>query len=48
MPTSVLHGKVVVMPRPAETTQPTCSGRLGLAELKRAALERRARQDTCG
>ncbi len=45
MPTSVLNGKVVVMPRPAETTQPTCSGRLGLAELKRAALERRARQE---
>jgi sRNA-binding protein len=48
MPPSVLNGKVVVMPRPAETTQPTCSGRLGLADLKRTALERRARQQTRG
>ena len=46
MPPSVLNGKVVVMPRPAETTPPTCGGRLGLAELKRAALERRERQET--
>jgi sRNA-binding protein len=38
---SVLNGKVVIMPPPAETTLPTGSGRLGLAELKRAALERR-------
>ena len=48
MPPAVLNGKVVVMPRPAETTRPTCAGRLGLAELKRAALERRERQETCG
>jgi sRNA-binding protein len=45
MPASVFNGKVVVIPRPAETTPPTCSGRLGLADLKRAALERRARQE---
>ncbi len=38
---SILNGKVLIMPPPAETTPPTGSGRLGLAELKRAALERR-------
>jgi ProP effector len=41
LPPSILSGKVVIMPPPAETTPPTGSGRLGLAELKRAALERR-------
>jgi ProP effector len=42
---SMLNSKVVVMPSLAETTQPTASGRLGLADLKRAAQERRARQE---
>jgi hypothetical protein len=41
----VLNGKVVIMPPPAETTPSTWNGRLGLADLKRAALERRARQE---
>jgi sRNA-binding protein len=45
LPPSVLNGKVVIMPRPAETTPPTGSGRFGLADLKRAALERRARHE---
>jgi len=36
-------GKAVVMPRPAQTMPST--GRLGFADLKRAALERRARQE---
>jgi sRNA-binding protein len=40
--TSMLNGKVT--PPPAQTTPPG-SGRLGLADLKRAALERRARQE---
>ncbi len=42
---SILNGKVLIVPPRAETTPPTGSGRLGLAELKRAALERRARQE---
>jgi sRNA-binding protein len=42
-PTS--NGKVVSIPPPAQTTPSTGSGRLGLAELKRAAQERRARQE---
>jgi ProP effector len=33
------------MPPPAQATPPAGSGRLGLADLKRAALERRARQE---
>jgi ProP effector len=37
--------RVVSMPRRAQTTPPTSSGRLGLADLKRAAQERRARQE---
>ncbi len=41
LPPSILNGQVLIMPPPAETTPPTGSGRLGLAELKRAALERR-------
>jgi ProP effector len=41
LPPSILNGKVLIMPPRAETTPPTGSGRLGLAELKRAALERR-------
>jgi sRNA-binding protein len=45
LPPSILKGKVVIMPRPAEIPPPTGSGRLGLAELKRAALERRGRQE---
>src|SRR5258708_36965420 len=48
MPPSVLNGKVVVMPRPAGTTRPTCARRLVLAELKRAALERRERHAAHG
>ncbi len=44
-PLSMLNGKIVVMSLPTETTPPTGSGRLGLADLKRAALERRARQE---
>jgi sRNA-binding protein len=42
-PTS--NGKVVSIPPPAQTTPSTGSGRLGLTELKRAAQERRARQE---
>jgi ProP effector len=38
------NGKVVAMPPPATTPPPTSGGRLGLADLKRAAQERRARQ----
>ena len=45
LPPSIINGKVVIMPPPAEMTPPTGSGRLGLPELKRAAMERRARQD---
>jgi ProP effector len=48
LPPSILNGQVLIMPPPAETTPPTASGRLGLAELKRAALERRARQAAVG
>jgi ProP effector len=44
-PPSVLDGRVIVMPPPAEPTPSTGSGRLGLADLKRAAQERRARQE---
>jgi ProP effector len=40
--TSTLNGKGTILP--AQTTPPG-SGRLGLADLKRAALERRARQE---
>jgi hypothetical protein len=43
---AVLDRRVVVMPPLAKTTPSTGSGRLGLAELKRAAQERRARQET--
>jgi ProP effector len=43
-PASVLNGKVTAQLPPARTTTPG-SGRLGLADLKRAALERRARQE---
>jgi sRNA-binding protein len=46
-PTSVFNGKVTAQPPPARTTTPG-SGRLGLADLKRAALERRARQEAGG
>src|SRR5258708_2899634 len=45
LPPSIINGKVVIMPPPPEMTPPTGSGRLGLPELKRAAMERRARQD---
>jgi sRNA-binding protein len=43
-PTSMPNRKVTVLLPPAQTTRPG-SGRLGLADLKRAALERRARQE---
>ena len=43
-PTSMLNRKVTIHPPAAQTTPPG-SGRLGLADLKRAALERRARQE---
>jgi hypothetical protein len=42
--TSMLNGKVTILRAAAQTT-PSGSGRLGLADLKRAALERRARQE---
>jgi len=49
MPPSVLHGKAIVIPSPDQTTARSSGGRLGLADLKRAALERRARQEAkCG
>jgi sRNA-binding protein len=41
---SMLDRRVIVMP-PPETTPSTGSPRLGLADLKRAAQERRARQE---
>jgi sRNA-binding protein len=44
MPTSVRNGRVAAQLPPARTTTPG-SGRLGLADLKRAAHERRARQE---
>jgi sRNA-binding protein len=45
---AMLNKKVVVMSPPGEKTPSTGSGRLGLAELKRAAQERRARQQAGG
>jgi sRNA-binding protein len=45
MSSSAFNGKAVFMPLPAQTTPPSSSGRLGLADLKRAAQERRARQE---
>jgi sRNA-binding protein len=45
MPPSVPKAKAIAMPLPAQTTSPAGTGRLGLADLKRAAQERRARQD---
>src|SRR5215470_4376089 len=42
---SVLDGKVIVMPLPLEATPSAGSRRLGLADLKRAAQERRAYQE---
>jgi ProP effector len=48
-PPSMLNDKVVVMSPLGEKTPPNGkSGRLGLAELKRAAQERRARQQAGG
>jgi sRNA-binding protein len=48
-PPSMLNDKVVVMSPLSEKATPTVkSGRLGLAELKRAAQERRARQQAGG
>ncbi len=44
MPPSELRSNVTVTP-PVQTTPPTGSGRLGLADLKRAARERRLRQE---
>jgi sRNA-binding protein len=43
MPPSELRSKVT--PPSVQTTPPVSNGRLGLADLKRAALERRARQE---
>jgi sRNA-binding protein len=43
-PNSMLNGSVTVQPPRAQTAPPG-SGRLGLADLKRAARERRARQE---
>jgi ProP effector len=43
-PPSVAKPKAIAVP-PVQTTPPTGSGRLGLGDLKRAALERRARQE---
>jgi hypothetical protein len=40
----MLNGKVTILPLRSQTTPPG-SGRVGLADLKRAALERRARQE---
>jgi sRNA-binding protein len=40
---SAFNGKALFMPLPAQTMPPSGSGRLGLADLKRAAQERRAR-----
>jgi sRNA-binding protein len=45
MSSSAFNGKAVFMPLPTQATQPSGSGRLGLADLKRAAQERRARED---
>jgi sRNA-binding protein len=45
MSISAFNGKAVFVPLPAQTTPPSGSGRLGLAHLKRAAQERRARQE---
>jgi len=45
MSISAFNGKAVFVPLPAQTTPPSGSGRLGLADLKRAAQERRARQE---
>jgi len=42
---SMLDGMVVVMPPPPEATPSAGSRRLGLADLKRAAQERRAHQE---
>jgi hypothetical protein len=44
-PPLVVDGRVIVISPPAETKPSTGSGRLGLADLKRAAQERRARQE---
>jgi ProP effector len=46
MPPSVPKAKVVAMLPPAQGTPPTGGGRLGLADLKRAAQERQARLET--
>jgi sRNA-binding protein len=45
MPPLVAQPKAIAMPPPVQRTPPTGSGRLGLADLKRAAQERRARQE---
>ena len=45
---SMLNDKVVVMSPLGDKAPPTSGGRLGLAELKRAAQERRARQQAGG
>jgi len=45
MPPFELRSQATVMTPPVQPTAPTRSGRLGLADLKRAALERRARRE---
>jgi sRNA-binding protein len=45
MPSSAFNNKAVFKPLPPQTTPPSGSGGLGLADLKRAAQERRARQE---
>jgi sRNA-binding protein len=45
MPPLAAKPKAIAIPPPVQTTPPTGSGRLGLADLKRAARERRARQE---
>jgi sRNA-binding protein len=44
MPPLVTKPKAIAMPPPVQMTPPVSSGRLGLADLKRAAQERRTRQ----
>jgi sRNA-binding protein len=45
MPPSVPKAKAIAMALPAQTPSSAGTGRLGLADLKRAAQERRARQE---
>jgi sRNA-binding protein len=45
LPSSVPKAEAIAMPHAAQTISPAGTGRLGLADLKRAAQERRARQE---